>query len=72
MAGAIGPHPDMAGLASGLLGFGQLTVAALLGAAVGAAYDGTAVPMMGALAFCAAGIALALATVLRGRRPSVA
>jgi len=45
MAGAIGPFPAMAGAASALLGFAQMTVAALVGIGVGAAFDGSARPM---------------------------
>jgi DHA1 family bicyclomycin/chloramphenicol resistance-like MFS transporter len=67
MAGAIGPHPRMTGLASGLLGFIQLAIAALVGVAVGAAYDGTAVAIMATLTLVGAATLLALATVLRGR-----
>lgn len=67
MAGAIGPHPRMTGLASGLLGFIQLAIAALVGVAVGAAYDGTAVAIMVTLTLVGAATLLALATVLRGR-----
>lgn len=45
MAGAIGPYPRMAGLASALLGCTTFAFAALLGIAVGLAHDGTALPM---------------------------
>jgi DHA1 family bicyclomycin/chloramphenicol resistance-like MFS transporter len=66
MARAIGPFPEMAGLASGLLGFGQLAVAAVAGIIASAVYDGTAVPMMTALALTAMASLLVSATVLRG------
>lgn len=59
MAGAVGPYPTMAGLASALLGFMQMTVAAAVGIAVGHLYDGTALPMMGAVALVALGAAAA-------------
>lgn len=49
MALAIGPYPEKAGLASGLLGFLQLAFAALVGLVVSASYDRTAVPMMAIL-----------------------
>ncbi|UCH76156.1 MAG: multidrug effflux MFS transporter [Rhodospirillales bacterium] len=45
MAGALGPFPTRAGAASALLGFTQMGLAALVGIAVGAAFDGTARPM---------------------------
>lgn len=48
-AGAIGPFPEMAGLASALLGFVQMTAGALAGMAVGQFHDGSAVPMMTAI-----------------------
>lgn len=53
MAGAVGPYPTMAGLASSLLGFIQMGVAALVGLVVGHLNDGTAVPMMEAIAVVA-------------------
>lgn len=49
MAGAVGPFPRMAGAASALLGFAQMSLAALVGIAVGEATDGSAVPLMAAL-----------------------
>jgi DHA1 family bicyclomycin/chloramphenicol resistance-like MFS transporter len=52
MAGAIGPYPRAAGAAAALLGFTQMTVAALIGAAIGHAADGTQYPMVVALALC--------------------
>jgi DHA1 family bicyclomycin/chloramphenicol resistance-like MFS transporter len=66
IAGAIGPFPRMAGLASAVLGFLQLTAAALYGTVVGRLYDGTPVPMTVAIA--AAGLAAAGAERLVGRR----
>ncbi|GAB6052282.1 multidrug effflux MFS transporter [Magnetospira thiophila] len=50
MAGAIGPYPTLAGTASALVGFVQMTLAAVVGALIGHAYDGTALPMVLALA----------------------
>ena len=61
IAGAIGPFPTMAGAASALLGFTQMAIAAAVGIAVGAAFDGTARPM--AVTIAAAGMA-ALAAYL--------
>jgi DHA1 family bicyclomycin/chloramphenicol resistance-like MFS transporter len=53
MAGAIGPFPRAAGAASALLGFIQMSIAALVGAAIGHAADGTQMPMVTALALSA-------------------
>jgi DHA1 family bicyclomycin/chloramphenicol resistance-like MFS transporter len=58
VAGAIGPFPRTAGLASAVLGFLQLTAAAGYGILVGRFYDGTPVPM--AVAIGAAGLAAAV------------
>jgi DHA1 family bicyclomycin/chloramphenicol resistance-like MFS transporter len=55
VAGAIGPFPRTAGLASAVLGFLQLTAAAAYGTAVGRLYNGTPVPM--AVAIAVAGVA---------------
>jgi len=52
MAGAIGPFPRLAGTAAALLGFIQMGVAALIGAAIGHLADGTARPMAAAIALC--------------------
>jgi DHA1 family bicyclomycin/chloramphenicol resistance-like MFS transporter len=69
IAGAIGPFPRTAGLASAVLGFLQLTAAATYGMLVGRLYDGTPVPMAGAIA--AAGLAAAGAHArLPRRRPA--
>jgi DHA1 family bicyclomycin/chloramphenicol resistance-like MFS transporter len=57
VAGAIGPFPRTAGLASAVLGFIQLTAAAAYGVTVSRLYDGTPVPM--AVAIAAAGLAAA-------------
>jgi len=50
IAGAIGPFPRMAGLASAVLGFLQMTGSAVYGIAVGRLYDGTPRPMASAIA----------------------
>jgi MFS transporter, DHA1 family, multidrug resistance protein len=69
VAGAVGPFPRMAGLASAVLGFTQLTVSALYAIAVGQLYDGTLRPMASGVA--AAGIAAAATfRLLERRRPS--
>ncbi len=49
MAGAIGPFPKMAGAASAMMGFLQMTIAASVGASVGALHDGTHLPMTTAI-----------------------
>ena len=41
MAGALADYPHLAGSASGLLGFIQMGVAAIVGVFVGHGYDGT-------------------------------
>ena len=67
IAGAIGPFPRTAGLASAVLGFLQLTAASTYGIVVGRLYDGTPVPM--AVAIAGAGLAAAGAHAwLRRRR----
>ena len=67
VAGAIGPFPRTAGLASAVLGFLQLTAAAAYGIVVGRLYDGTPVPM--AVAIAAAGLAAAgVSRLLSARR----
>jgi len=53
-AGAIAPFPHMAGTASSLLSFTQMTGAALFGVLLGHLYDGTARPMASALALMGA------------------
>ena len=49
-AGALGPHPRVAGLASALLGFLQMAGSALYSVGVSRLYDGTALPMTAAIA----------------------
>lgn len=57
-ANAVGPYPTMAGLASSLLGFFQMTIAALVGLGVGHLHNGTALPMMGAIGLVGLGALL--------------
>jgi len=52
-AGALIPFPRNAGAASSLVGFVQMTFAALVGVAIGHVYDATARPMTGAMALVA-------------------
>jgi DHA1 family bicyclomycin/chloramphenicol resistance-like MFS transporter len=65
-AGAIGPFPRMAGLASAVLGFVQLTGSALYAFVVSQFDDGTLRPMTTAVA--TAGLAALAAFTLRSRR----
>ncbi len=68
MAGAIGPFPRMAGLASALLGFVQMAGSAGYAIAVSRFYDGTARPM--AIAIALAGIACLAASTALLRDPA--
>jgi DHA1 family bicyclomycin/chloramphenicol resistance-like MFS transporter len=68
VAGAIGPFPHTAGLASAVLGFLQLTAAAAYAMLVARLYDGTPVPM--AVAIAGAGLAAAGAYRLIRARPT--
>lgn len=54
MAGALAKHPTMAGSASALLGFIQMTAAAIAGALVGILHDGTPLVMASTIAVCSA------------------
>jgi DHA1 family bicyclomycin/chloramphenicol resistance-like MFS transporter len=65
MAGALRYYPRMAGAASSLLGCLQMSIAALVGIAVGQLHDGTALPMMGAIA--ASGLAVLLSWLALAR-----
>jgi DHA1 family bicyclomycin/chloramphenicol resistance-like MFS transporter len=65
IAGAIGPFPRAAGAASALLGFTQMTVAAVIGIAVAALYNGSSVPMAATVATVAVGMLLAFWLLVR-------
>ena len=67
-AGAIGPFPRMAGLASAVLGFVQLTGSALYAVGVSAFYDGTLRPMTTAVA--TAGLAALVTFSALSRAPA--
>lgn len=69
IAGAIAPFPTMAGTASALMGFIQMTLAALVGIAIGHATGGDALPMALAVLLTSLG---ALAAFRRLVRPSSA
>jgi DHA1 family bicyclomycin/chloramphenicol resistance-like MFS transporter len=64
-AGALIPFPRAAGAASSLVGFVQMTFAALVGLGIGHAYDATALPMTAAMALVAAGAALTYWLIIR-------
>ena len=68
LAGALGPFPEKAGAASALSGFSQMGVAALVGIAVGAAFDGTARAMAIAIAFSGCATVAAYWILVRGAR----
>lgn len=69
MAGAVGPFPHMAGSASALFGFVQMTVAAMAGALVGQLHDGTSRPMATAIAAAGALALVAYVTLVRSTEP---
>lgn len=66
-AGALAPHPEIAGTASTLIGFVQGVFSAGMGALIGLLFDGTGLPMFSQIAVLAAG-ALASFLVLRPRQ----
>ena len=66
-AGAVAPFPRMAGAASALLGFTQMTVAAVVGIAVGHALESSALPMAGAIALSGVGALAVFRVVVYGR-----
>ena len=70
VAGAVGPFPHMAGLASAVLGVAQMTGSAVYGIAVRHVSDGTARPMSAAIA--SAGIVALLAFVFARSRVAAA
>lgn len=70
MAGAIGPFPTMAGAASALLGFIQMTIAAAVGIGVGAAFDGTTRPMAVTIALTGIGALATYRLLVRGAAES--
>ena len=63
---ALDPHPDIAGLASSLGGTLQMTTGAVMIAVAGPFFDGTAGPMVGAIAL--AGLLALVAAALTLRR----
>ncbi|MGH6959478.1 MAG: Bcr/CflA family drug resistance efflux transporter, partial [Dongiaceae bacterium] len=72
IAGAVGPFPRAAGAASALLGFTQMTLAALLGIGVAHLHNDTATPMTVAIAVVALATLLSFRLLVhsRGSRPA--
>ncbi len=64
-AGAMAPFPHNAGAATALMGFVMMAVAALVGAWIGASYDGTPRPLASTIGAAAAASALLAFTVVR-------
>lgn len=67
MVMALDEHGDIAGLASSLGGTLQMLAGGLMIVAVGPFFDGTAVPMLGAIALCGV-LVLVLSRVVRSRQ----
>ncbi len=65
IAGAVGPFPRAAGAASALLGFTQMTLAALLGIGVAQLHNDTAMPMTTAIAGAAVATLLSFLLLVR-------
>lgn len=71
IAGALTPFPHMAGAASSLFGFVQMSCAALVGALVGHSFDDTQLPLT--FIICACGLltlTIAVPATQKGRRAS--
>jgi len=64
-AGAVAPFRHAAGRASALLGLAMMSIAAAVGAVVGATYDGTTRPLALVIAACAAATGALAVTVVR-------
>jgi MFS transporter, DHA1 family, multidrug resistance protein len=71
MVMALDDHGDIAGLASSLGGTMQMLAGGLMIALAGPFFDGTATPMLGAIAVCGV-IAFALSRLVRSRQAAVA
>ena len=71
MVMALDEHGDIAGLASSLGGTLQMLAGGLMVAAVGPFFDGTVVPMLGAIALCGV-LAFALSRLVGGRQAATA
>lgn len=72
-AGALAPHPEIAGTASSLIGFLQSMFAMVAGSTVGALFNGTSLPMSAMIAaFTVSSLLSFLLVVQPFRRPSPA
>jgi MFS transporter, DHA1 family, multidrug resistance protein len=71
MAGALAPHPEVAGTASAVIGFSQGTFAAGMSAVAGLLFDGTVMSVLLPMAVLAVGVPLSF-LVLAPRRAEVA
>ncbi len=70
IARALAPYPTMAGSASALMGFVQMTIAALVGIAVGHALAGGGAVLALAMAVCTVAAPLSYMALTRGQRGS--
>ncbi len=68
IARALAAYPTLAGSASALMGFVQMTLAALVGIAVGHGLAGGAGALASAVAICTALAPLSYLALIRGRR----
>ncbi len=68
MVMALDPHPDIAGLASSLGGTLQMVTGGVMMGLAGLVFDGTAVPMLGAIALAGLLASGTAALTFRGRR----
>lgn len=68
MAGAIAPHPDVAGTAAALIGFAQGTFAAGMSAVAGLVFNGTVTSVVVPMAILALGVPLAYLLLAPRRR----
>jgi DHA1 family bicyclomycin/chloramphenicol resistance-like MFS transporter len=68
IARALAPYPEMAGSASAMMGFVQMTIAALVGIAVGHALSGGGQALAGAVAICTMLAPISYLALIRARR----
>ena len=72
-AGALAPHPEIAGTASSLIGFSQSMFAMVAGSTVGALFNGTSLPMSAMIAALTVSSLLSFLLVVQPfRRPAPA
>ena len=68
IARALAPYPEMAGSASAMMGFVQMTIAALVGIAVGHALSGGGQALAAAVAICTMLAPISYLALIRARR----